>query len=483
VLLQESVPQTRPQGRLGLGHGFVPGALTAQPKQQLVGTRLRRIPAVSVVEQEYLAAPLCVNKTYRYNAASLSDDLPARRPFVTFLLRKPSNSSNKPSIRALYDTGAAVSLLTQDDFALIKKYGIVLGEIEGKCKVQNASQQPMTIFGTWHMPNASNEDRVLPRGTLVGKAQDLNEWLPLDAASATEITKPGVPMRPHTSAEREQIISRIKKSVNRTVPYQYRDDYARMLIAREHFFSADTNNIGSTDLLEHQIDLKTNDPIYCPQFRLHAEHLKHIQENVAGWLQCGIIERSKSNYNSPIFCVPKKDGQGIRTVLDYQMLNSRSLLSLYSVRTIDECIEFIGRANSKVFSAADVSNAFWTLSTRASNYPNTAFTIPGTGQFQWCRMAQGLAGSLGYFSRLMDLIMAGAENVLTYIDDLLVHSKNHSDHLIHLANALDRWGRLTYALTSQSASLRHRRLSILATPSRPPASSRARTSLTPCAWL
>jgi hypothetical protein len=119
-----------------------------------------------------------------------------------------------------------------------------------------------------HMPNASNEDRVLPRGTLVGKAQGLNEWLPLDAARATEITKPGVPMRPHTSAEREQIISRIKEIVNRTVPYQYRDDYARMLIAREHFFSADTNNIGSTDLLEHQIDLKTNDSIYCPQFCL-----------------------------------------------------------------------------------------------------------------------------------------------------------------------------------------------------------------------
>jgi hypothetical protein len=246
---------------------------------------------------------------------------------VTFLLRKPSNISHKPSIRALYDTGAAVSLLTPKYFDLIKKYGIVLGEIEGKCKVQNASQQPMTIFGTWrvrlflngrpmsavfivspdvahsivgmniiaprrlvldpvtckidfreessaaavaqmtrdhcgniadvrvakcitlkahhghlvklgiydqdghrirrsietivdmdlvahavktnscgsyyaHMPNASNEDRFLPRGTLVGKAQDLNEWLPLDAAAATEITKPGVPMRPHTSAER-----------------------------------------------------------------------------------------------------------------------------------------------------------------------------------------------------------------------------------------------------------------------------------------
>jgi hypothetical protein len=176
-------------------------------------------------------------------------------------------------------------------------------------------------------------------------------------------------MRPHTSAEREIIISHIKESVNRTIPYQYWDDYARMLIAREHFFSADTNDIGSTvptvptvpyqywdnyarmliarehffsadtndigssNLLEHQIDLMTTDPIYCPQFRLPAEHLKHIQENVAGWLQRGIIERSKSNYNSPIFGVPKNDGQGICTVLDYRMLNSRLLLSLYSVRT------------------------------------------------------------------------------------------------------------------------------------------------------
>jgi hypothetical protein len=44
-----------------------------------------------------------------------------------------------------------VSLLTPNDFDLIKKYGIVLGGIEGKCKVQNASQQPMTIFGTWRV--------------------------------------------------------------------------------------------------------------------------------------------------------------------------------------------------------------------------------------------------------------------------------------------------------------------------------------------
>jgi hypothetical protein len=197
-------------------------------------------------------------------------------------------------------------------------------------------------------------------------------------------------MQPHTTAEREQIISRIKDSVNCTVPYQYGDDYARMLIAREHFFSADTNDIGSTDLLEHQIDLKTNNPIYCPQFRLPAEHLKHIPENVAGWLQCGIIERSKSNYNSPIFCAPKKDGQGIRTVLDYRMLNSRSLLSLYSVRTIEECIEVIRRSNSKVFSAADVSNAFWHCPRGHLTAPTRPSPFPEQGSFNGAKWLKGL---------------------------------------------------------------------------------------------
>jgi hypothetical protein len=46
----------------------------------------------------------------------------------------------------------------------------------------------------------------------------------------------------------------------------------------------------------------------------------------------------------------------------------------------------------------------------------------------------------------MDLIMAGAENVLTYIDDLLVHNKNHSKHLVNLANALDWVGKANLRL-------------------------------------
>jgi hypothetical protein len=138
----------------------------------------------------------------------------------------------------------------------------------------------------------------------------------------------------------------ITDNVNRTVPYRYGSEYIAMLMARQHFFSADILDLGFTDLEQHTIDLKDKDPVFSSQFRLPAEHSKMIQENVAGWLQAGIIERSRSPYNSPIFCVPKKEGQGLRCVLDYRRVNSSSFSDRYALRTIDECLETGGEVGT-----------------------------------------------------------------------------------------------------------------------------------------
>jgi hypothetical protein len=165
-----------------------------------------------------------------------------------------------------------------------------------------------------------------------------------------------------------------------------------------------------------------------------------MQENVAGWLQAGIIERSRSPYNLPIFCVPKKEGQGLRCVLDYRRLNSSSFLDRYALRTIDECLETVGRAGSKVYWALDCSSAFWQLELRPSDRPFTAFTIPGKGQYHWKTCPQGLMGAPSSFSRLMDVLLVDAENVLTYIDDVLVHSRSHEEHLKNLSAAIDKIG-------------------------------------------
>ena len=300
-----------------------------------------------------------------------------------------------------------------------------------------------------HIPNAAPDDWKLPAHTRVAAIYDLDDWTPLSAADTTAHVSAAAsakPLRPHTPAEKAAIREAITQRVNASVPYQFREDYITALLQREHFFSASPEDLGFTDALQHSLDLQDKQPAFSPQFRLPADHLRLIQQNVAGWLQAGIVERSDSKYNAPIFCVPKKHGAGMRCVLDYRRLNAKSLSDKYSIRTIDECLEAIGRAESKIFSCLDLTNGYWQLKLRASDRPFTAFTIPGKGQFQWITTPQGLMGAPASFSRLMDVILSDAENVITYIDDVLVHSRDHRAHIPHLVSAIDRIGRANLRL-------------------------------------
>jgi len=87
--------------------------------------------------------------------------------------------------------------------------------------------------------------------------------------------------------------------------------------------------------------------------------------------------RSNSPYNSPIFCVPKKQGQGLRIVQDFRQLNQHSRIDKYSMKEISECIGDICRANSSIFTTLDLTSGFWQMKLE----PLTAFTIPSRGQF------------------------------------------------------------------------------------------------------
>jgi hypothetical protein len=79
-----------------------------------------RVPVAEKMAVEASVLPLCQENKYTICAAQDDDASSSRRPFIKFHLRKNATSQT-PTITSLYDTGAAVSLITPSDFEAIKR--------------------------------------------------------------------------------------------------------------------------------------------------------------------------------------------------------------------------------------------------------------------------------------------------------------------------------------------------------------------------
>jgi hypothetical protein len=116
-------------------------------------------------------------------------------------------------------------------------------------------------------------------------------------------------------------------------------------------------------------------------------------------------------------------------VQDLRKLNVQSYEDKYSKKDISECIGEIGRVNSIYYSTIDLTLGYWQILLEPHCREYTEFTVSGMGRYEWVSASQGLHGMPASFQGLMETIMLDIPNVLVFIDDLLVHSKTHEEHL------------------------------------------------------
>ncbi len=235
-------------------------------------------------------------------------------------------------------------------------------------------------------------------------------------------------------AKMEHIIAH----ANINVPGSYMSRYQNLLLKHFNIVSIDKSDLGRVKNFFHKIHLKDNEPVYRKQFKIPDAHRPFLEESLAEWLKLGVVQKSDSLYNSPVFCVPKKGGNGYRIVQDFRELNQKSLMDKYTMKDIHECIGDIGRSESTIFSTLDLTSGFWQMPLHSNSVPKTAFTLPGLGQYEWLTSPMGLLGCPASFQRLMEKVMDGVENVIVYIDDLLIHSRTHEHHMVILDIVMQR---------------------------------------------
>lgn len=104
--------------------------------------------------------------------------------------------------------------------------------------------------------------------------------------------------------------------------------------------------------IEFSIDLALGTaPIYKRPYRMDANQLAELKDQIQELLEKGYIRPSTSPWRAPIIFVPKKDG-GTRMCVDYQALNEATIKNKYPIPRIDDLFDQLKGAH--VFSKIDL---------------------------------------------------------------------------------------------------------------------------------
>ena len=205
-----------------------------------------------------------------------------------------------------------------------------------------------------------------------------------------------------------------------------------------HIFSMDEYDLGRCNSYTHSVQMKDDEPVFVQQFRVPETHRQKIIEHVNELLKLNVLTHSISKYSSPIFCVAKKSGS-LRVVTDFRLVNSKSVPHYHVGQTVDECVDQIGRLNTKYMSSLDMRACFYQIPLDKASRKITAFTVRGLGTFEYTTCPMGLLSAPAACYSMMGVVLRGLPNVIVYLDDVLIVSETRADHLRHLREVFERF--------------------------------------------
>ena len=150
-----------------------------------------------------------------------------------------------------------------------------------------------------------------------------------------------------------------------------------------------------------------------------------------------------SPWASPIVVVPKKSAPREplkrRLCVDFKKVNKlqqqvitegkpKGQISIHPLPKIDGM--YAKLKGAKVFSTIDLMSGYHHIALGKDSRAKTAFVTP-FGKYKFLMVPFGLAKAPAYFQLLMNKVLEGLPYAMTYLDDIIIFSKNEN-HLRHL---------------------------------------------------
>lgn len=239
---------------------------------------------------------------------------------------------------------------------------------------------------------------------------------------------------PYVGSVMEESLPLPDWSINGDLDEEKKKQVKNLLLEFRECFHPMGNELGSTNVVQHTIDVGEALPIHLPPHRMSVRERVVVRELVGEMLEKGIIEPSFSPWSSPVVLVRKKTGE-VRFCVDYRRLNEVTKKDVYPLPRIDDILDRLG--GSKYFSQLDLASGYWQVRMEPAHKEKTAF-VTADGLYEFNRMPFGLCNAPATFQRLMDRVLAKLkwDQCLVYLDDVVVFGSNFQEHQERLRSVL-----------------------------------------------